>query len=106
MKRYLRALSLSLVLFAPLPLAVAGQLGGSSNPAKDKFQDDIKASVLNGSLTIPQVKYPVDSAEQRVKLMRTKQNGDAKLTLQRSCQLDDLSLVTRIEAYQGFVQQQ
>jgi len=63
MKRYLRALSLSLVLFAPLPLAVAGQLGGSSNPAKDKFQDDIKASVLNGSLTIPQVKELKENAE-------------------------------------------
>jgi hypothetical protein len=63
MKRYLRTLSLSLVLLAPLPLVFAGQLGASSNPAKDKFQDDIKAAVLNGSLTIPQVKELKENAE-------------------------------------------
>jgi hypothetical protein len=63
MKRYLCALSLSLVLLAPLPPALAGQLGSSSNPAKDKFQDDIKAAVLNGSLTIPQVKELKENAE-------------------------------------------
>jgi hypothetical protein len=61
MKRYVRALSLSLVLLAPL--AFAGQLAGSSSPAKDKFQDDIKAAVLNGSLTIPQVKELKENAE-------------------------------------------
>jgi hypothetical protein len=63
MKRYLRAFSLSIVFLAPLPLALAGQLGDSSNPAKDKFQDDIKAAVLNGSLTIPQVKELKENAE-------------------------------------------
>ncbi len=63
MKRYVRVLSLSLVLLAPLPLAFAAQVGGSSNPAKDKFQDDIKAAVLNGSLTIPQVKELKENAE-------------------------------------------
>jgi hypothetical protein len=64
MKTYLRALSLSLVLLASWPLAFAGQLGGGpSNPAKDKFQDDIKAAVLNGSLTIPQVKELKQNAE-------------------------------------------
>src|ERR1700678_3825117 len=64
MKTYLRALSLSLVLLAPWPPAFAGQLGGGpSNPAKDKFQDDIKAAVLNGSLTIPQVKELKQNAE-------------------------------------------
>src|SRR5271163_431098 len=63
MKTCLRALSLSLVLLAPLPLAFAAQIGGSSNPAKDKFQDDIKAAVLNGSLTISQVKELKENAE-------------------------------------------
>ena len=35
----------------------------ASNPAKDKFQQDIKASVLNGSMTIPQVKELQTNAE-------------------------------------------
>ena len=63
MKQHLRALSLSLVLFAPLPAAFAGQLGDTSNPAKDKFQDDIKAAVLNRSITIPQLKELKENAE-------------------------------------------
>jgi hypothetical protein len=63
MKRYLHALSLSLVLFAPLPLVFAGQLGGASNPAKDKFQDDIKAAVLNRSITLPQLRELKENAE-------------------------------------------
>jgi len=63
MKRYLCALSLSLVLFAPLSPAFAGQLGDGSNPAKDKFQDDIKAAVLNRSITIPQLKELKENAE-------------------------------------------
>lgn len=63
MKRYLHALSLSLVLFAALPPAFAGQLGGASNPAKDKFQDDIKAAVLNRSITILQLKELKENAE-------------------------------------------
>jgi hypothetical protein len=63
MTRILRALSLSIVLAAQLPVAFAGQLGDSSNPAKDKFQQDIKAAVLNGSITIPQLKELQANAE-------------------------------------------
>jgi hypothetical protein len=63
MTKTLRALSLSVVLAAQLPLAFAGQLGDSSNPAKDKFQQDIKAAVLNGSITIPQLKELQANAE-------------------------------------------
>jgi hypothetical protein len=63
MTRILRALSLSVVLAVQLPVAFAGQLGDSSNPAKDKFQQDIKAAVLNGSITIPQLKELQANAE-------------------------------------------
>jgi hypothetical protein len=63
MKTMLRALSLTVVLAAQLPLAFAGQIGDSSNPAKDKFQQDIKAAVLNGSITIPQLKELQANAE-------------------------------------------
>jgi hypothetical protein len=63
MKQHLRALSFSLVLFAPLPAAFAGQLGDASNPAKDKFQDDIKAALLDRSITIPQLKELKENAE-------------------------------------------
>jgi hypothetical protein len=63
MKQHLRALSLSLVLFAPLPAAFAGQLGDASNPAKDKFQEDIKAALLDRSITIPQLKELKENAE-------------------------------------------
>jgi hypothetical protein len=49
MKRILVVLSLSLALAPPLTFA-------QDNPAKDKFQQDMKAAVLNGSITIPQLK--------------------------------------------------
>jgi len=63
MKRNLRTLSLSLVLVAQLPLAFATQQTGASNPATDKFHQDIKAAVLNGSITIPQLKELQTNAE-------------------------------------------
>ena len=49
-------LSLSLVLAAQLPMAFAAPQANDSNPATDKFHQDIKAAVLNGSITIPQLK--------------------------------------------------
>jgi hypothetical protein len=58
MKRILGALSLSFILAAQLPGAFA-----QDNPAKDKFQQDIKAAVLNGSITIPQLKELQAQAE-------------------------------------------
>ena len=63
MKRNLRVLSLSLVLVAQLPMAFAAPQANTSNPATDKFHQDIKAAVLNGSITIPQLKELQTNAE-------------------------------------------
>ncbi len=63
MIKKLLTLSLSVVLAAHLPPAFAASQETASNPAKDKFQQDIKASVLNGSMTIPQVKELQTNAE-------------------------------------------
>src|ERR1700678_3262125 len=63
MKRSLRALSLSLVLAAQLPIAFAAPQETASNPASDKFKADMKAAVLNGSITIPQLKDLQANAE-------------------------------------------
>jgi hypothetical protein len=63
MAKILRSLSLSVVLAAQLPLAFAALQDAASNPAKDKFQEDIKAAVLNGSITIPQLKELQSNAE-------------------------------------------
>jgi hypothetical protein len=63
MTKILRSLSLSVVLAAHLHLAFAALQDAASNPAKDKFQEDIKAAVLNGSITIPQLKELQANAE-------------------------------------------
>jgi hypothetical protein len=63
MKRKLRVLSLSLFLVAQLPLIFAGAQETASDTAKDKFHEDIKAAVLNGSITIPQLKELQANAE-------------------------------------------
>ena len=63
MKRSLRALSLFLVLAAQLPIAFAAPQEAASNPASDKFKADMKAAVLNGSITIPQLKELQTNAE-------------------------------------------
>jgi hypothetical protein len=62
MKKTLRALSLSVVMLAQLPLALARPLD-TSNPATEKFQQNMKAAVLNGSITIPQLKELQANAE-------------------------------------------
>jgi hypothetical protein len=63
MKRNLCVLSLSLVLAAQLPMAFASPQEKASSPAQDKFKADIKAAVLNGSITIPQLKELQTNAE-------------------------------------------
>jgi hypothetical protein len=59
MTRILGILSLSVALAAQL--AVAQQAPAS--PAQQKFRDDLKAAVLNGSITIPQLKDLQANAE-------------------------------------------
>lgn len=63
MTKILSALSLSIVLAVQLQPVLAASQETASNPAKDKFQQDIKAAVLNGSMTIPQVKELQTNAE-------------------------------------------
>ena len=63
MTKVFRTLSLSAVLAAQLPMALAAIQDAASNPAKDKFQQDMKAAVLNGSITIPQLKELKENAE-------------------------------------------
>jgi len=63
MKRSLRVLSLSLVLVAQLPMAFAAPQDNASNTANDKFRQDLKAAVLNGSITIAQLKELQTNAE-------------------------------------------
>jgi hypothetical protein len=61
MTSILRALSLSIVLAVQLPMALAQEK--PSSPAQEKFQQDMKAAVLNGSITIPQLKELKENAE-------------------------------------------
>src|ERR1700753_999053 len=63
MKRNLCVLSLSLVLAAQLPVAFASPQETASDAAHDKFKQDIKAAVLNGSITISQLKDLQTNAE-------------------------------------------
>jgi hypothetical protein len=63
MKRNLCLFSLSLVLAAQIPVAFASPQDTASSPAQDKFNQDIKAAVLNGSITIAQLKELQTNAE-------------------------------------------
>jgi hypothetical protein len=62
MTRILRSFSLSVVLTMLLPMACAAYQA-ATNPAQEKFQQDLKAAVLNGSITIPQLKELKENAE-------------------------------------------
>jgi hypothetical protein len=63
MKTTLRTLSLSVVVLAQFSLSVTALLGQAADAATDKFKQDIKAAVLNGSITIPQLKELQENAE-------------------------------------------
>jgi hypothetical protein len=56
MTRILGILSLSVVLAAQLAPVYAVAQEAPASPAQAKFRDDLKAAVLNGSITIPQLK--------------------------------------------------
>src|ERR1700748_2022816 len=64
MKNAFRALSLSIVLLAlcPTPPATA-QEAAATNPALEKFKADMKTAVLNGSITVDQLKQLQANAE-------------------------------------------
>ncbi len=63
MKRNLCLLSLSLMLAGQIPVAFASPQDTASSAAQDKFKQDIKAAVLNGSITIEQLKELQTNAE-------------------------------------------
>jgi hypothetical protein len=61
MKSKARTICISIALAASMQFAAfAGQ---ESNPATEKFQQDIKAAVLNGSITVPQLKELQENVE-------------------------------------------
>ncbi len=62
MKKTLFTLSLAALLLTQLPPSFASPQA-DDNPATDKFKADIKAAVLNGSITIPQLKELQTNAE-------------------------------------------
>ena len=62
MRNVLRALPLSLTLAALVPALSAVALD-ATNPAMEKFQQDMKTAVLNGSITVAQVKQLQADAE-------------------------------------------
>jgi hypothetical protein len=99
MTRILRTLSLSVVLAAQLPLAFAAPQDAASNPAKDKFQADIKAAVLNGSITIPQLKELQANAE-ILKAYKAAQKPGAPVDL-----LTPWSAVSKMKAIMATVKQ-
>lgn len=76
MKNVVRALSLSIILLtlhqAPSAIAQAA----APNPTMDKFKEDMKTAVLNGSITIPQLKELQANAETLKAAREDRQPGD------------------------------
>jgi hypothetical protein len=99
MKMNLRTLSLSVVLAAQLPLALAIPQETASNPATDKFHQDIKAAVLNGSITIPQLKELQANAE-ILKAYKANQKPGAPVDL-----MTPWSTVSKMKAIMATVKQ-
>ena len=73
------ALSLFLTLSALQP-SLPASAQDATNPAMDKFKQDMKTAVLNGSITVPQVKELQANAE-TLKNMRETQTPGAPVDL-------------------------
>ena len=99
MQRTLRNLTLPLVFVVQISIAFAGQLGQSSDPATDKFKQDIKAAVLNGSITIPQLKELQENAE-ALKAYKAAQRPGGPVDL-----ITPWSTVTKMKAIMATVKQ-
>lgn len=65
MRNTLRALSLSIVILSIYPVlsTMAQESAATANPALDKFKSDMKTAVLNGSITVDQLKELQTNAE-------------------------------------------
>ncbi len=99
MKPNLRTLSLTVVVLAQLSLASASALGQAADAATDKFKQDIKAAVLNGSITIPQLKQLQENAE-TLKAYKAAQKPGAPVDL-----MTPWSTVSKMKAIMATVKQ-
>jgi hypothetical protein len=63
MKNALQALSLSILLLTMHQAPSAIAQAAASNPVMEKFKEDMKTAVLDGSFTVPQVKELQTNAE-------------------------------------------
>ena len=80
MRKVFRNLSVSLAMAMLLPGISAVAQDAASNPAMEKFQQDIKTAVLNGSITVAQVKQLQADAE-TLKNARSEQTPGAPIDL-------------------------
>jgi len=78
MRKALKQIPLQLTLAMMLPVGVFAQ--DTPNPAMEKFQQDMKTAVLNGSITVPQVKQLQADAE-TLKAARSEQTPGAPVDL-------------------------
>jgi hypothetical protein len=99
MKNVLRAISLSIVLLTlHQPPSAIGQ-AAVPNPAMDKFKEDMKTAVLNGSITVPQVKELQTNAE-TLKAVREERQPGAPVDL-----VTPYQAVSRMKAIMATVKQ-
>ena len=78
MRELFRTLSVQLS-FAIL-LSASANAQEAASPAMEKFQQDLKTAVLNGSITVPQVKQLQADAE-TLKNARSEQSPEAPVDL-------------------------
>ncbi len=100
MKNILRALSLSIILFTLHPVPSAKAQAAASSPAMDKFKADMKTAVLNGSITVPQLKELQTNAE-TLKAVKENQRPGAPVDL-----LTPYRAVSRMKAIMATVKPQ
>jgi hypothetical protein len=79
MRRAANLLHLFLAIIL-LPAALSALQADASNPAKEKFQDDIKTAVMNGSITVAQAKELKANAD-TLKSVRENQTPGAPVDL-------------------------
>ena len=100
MKNIVRALSLSIILLTLYQMPSAMAQAAASNPAMDKFKEDMKTAVLNGSITVPQLKELQANAE-TLKALKENQQPGAPVDL-----LTPYGAVSRMKAIMASVKPQ
>lgn len=79
MKNLFRSLPLQLLAFA-IAMPVLAAVAQETNPAMEKFQQDLKNAVLNGSVTVTQVKQ-LQADAQVLKAAKSEQTPGAPIDL-------------------------